>query len=76
MRFYRRLPNHDEQKELVELGDGLVEGLLLVGSGVEARQGRAQPHQKTTFFSKEGILRGRKYAGQHIDRPARIRPAC
>ena len=34
------LADHDEQEQLVELGDGLIEGLLLIVGGVDARQRR------------------------------------
>ncbi len=50
------LADDDEQEQLVELRDGLIECLLLVGGRIDARQRGAQPHQQRPLFAQECIL--------------------
>ncbi len=59
------LSDDDKQEQLVELPDGLVERLLLVVSGVDARQRRAQPHEQGTLFAEQGVLFVGKHTCQH-----------
>ena len=59
------LTDDDQEKKLVELGNRLVEGLLLIGGRVHARKRGSQPHEQTSLFAKQGVLPSRKHLCQH-----------
>ena len=61
------LADDDEEKELVELGNRLVEGLLLVLPGVNPRKRGSKPHEQAALLAKQGVLPGRKHLRQHRD---------